>query len=100
MAVGNDHFDIVKQISDQIEDKHPQDCKGFSPFKLAVYQINLEMIKFLEETCGIYDEGCKEEMVPGFERSKKPRLEFEWKKRTKYLICDILAVMIILSWDK
>ena len=77
LAVGNDHFDVVKQIVDKIDDKHPKDCKGDSPFKVAEYQNNLEMIKFLEETCGIYDEACKEEMMPGFENSKKPRLEFE-----------------------
>ena len=80
MAVGNDHFDVVKQIVNKIDDKHPKDCKGDSPFKVAEYQNNLEMIKFLEETCGIYDEESKEGIIPGFEKSKKLRLEWDWKK--------------------
>ena len=75
MAVANDHFDIVKLIVDNIEEKHPTDCRGFSPFKLAVYHLNLEMIKFLEETCGIFDEECKASMSSGFSNSKRPRLE-------------------------
>ncbi len=66
---------LVKQIVDKIDDKHPKDCKGDSPFKVAEYQNNLEMIKFLEETCGIYDEESKEGIIPGFEKSKKQRLE-------------------------
>jgi hypothetical protein len=33
------------------------------------------MLKFLEETCGIYDEESKESVIPVFEKSKKPRLE-------------------------
>ena len=77
MAVGNDHFDVVKQIVDKIDDKHPKDCKGDSPFKVAEYQNNLEMIKFLEDICGIYDE---ESNIPGFEKSKKLRLEWVSKK--------------------
>ena len=74
MAVGNDHFDVVKQIVDKVDDKHPKDYKGDSPFKVAEYQNNLEMIKFLEETCGIYDEESKESVIPIFQKSKKPRL--------------------------
>ena len=74
MAVGNDHFDVVKQIVDKVDDKHPKDYKGDSPFKVAEYQNNLEMIKFLEETCGIYDEESKESVIPIFQKFKKPRL--------------------------
>ena len=75
MAVGNDHFDVVKQIVDKIDDKHPKDYKGDSPFKVAEYQNNLEMIKFLEETCGIYDEESKQSVTSIFQQSsKKPRL--------------------------
>ena len=80
MAVGNDHFDVVKQIVEKIDDKHPKDCKGDSPFKVAEYQNNLEMIKFLEDTCGIYNEDSKEDIIPGFEKSKKPRLEWVSEK--------------------
>ena len=70
LAVGNDHFDVVKQIVDKIEDKHPKDNKGHSPFEVAVYQNNVEMIKFLEEVCGINDES-----KIGCEKAKKPKLD-------------------------
>ena len=78
--MGNDHFDVVKQIVDKIDDKHPKDCKGDSPFKVALYQSNLEMVRFLEETCGIYDEESKEGIIPGFKKSKKLRLEWVSEK--------------------
>ena len=73
--MANDHFDIVKLIADNIEEKHPKDCRGFSPFKLAAYHFNLEMIKFLEETCEIFDEECKASMNSRHSSSKRPRME-------------------------
>ena len=77
--MANDHFDIVKLIADNIDEKHPKDCRGFSPFKLAAYHLDLEMIKFLEESCGIFDEESKASINSSFSSSKIPRLEYVWK---------------------